>query len=395
MATMKINHEKITAEIAEKLVGLCPFGAITYNNGRLEIGAGCKMCGICAKKSGGVIEKIEEEAPLCDKSAWRGIAVFAERNAVTGKVHPVAFELLGKARELAAKIGHPVYAFIIGSELEAAACELLSYGADKVYILDDPALADFRIDSYTNAFAAFIDTVKPSSILVGATNLGRSLAPRAAARFHAGLTADCTSLEIKENTDLVQIRPAFGGNIMAQIITPNHRPQFCTVRYKIFDAPEKLDVIDRSKIERIPMEKEKLQSRIEVLNTYEKPQQTDISEAERIVAVGRGVKTKEELALAMEFADKIGAQIAGTRPMIEAGLLDPKRQIGLSGRTVKPKLIITLGISGSVQFAAGMKNSDRIIAVNTDPSASIFNIAHVGIVGDWKEVIKRPMEELK
>ncbi|MBE6612366.1 MAG: electron transfer flavoprotein subunit alpha/FixB family protein [Ruminococcaceae bacterium] len=391
MATLKIHHESITAEAAEKLVSLCPFGAISYN-GKLEIGAGCKMCGICAKKSGGLIEKIEEDEPICDKSAWRGIAVFAERGAVSGKVHPVAFELLGKARILADKIGHPVYAFIIGHDLTDAAMELLSYGADKVFVCDSPALADFKIDAYTNAFAAFIEQVKPSSVMVGATNLGRSLAPRAAARFGTGLTADCTSLEIKENTDLVQIRPAFGGNIMAQIITPNHRPQFCTVRYKIFDAPEKKSVVDPANILPVKLTEEMTNSAITVVETREKPTEIDISEAERIVAVGRGVKTKEELAMAQAFADKIGARLAGTRPMIEAGWLDPKRQIGLSGRTVKPRVIITLGVSGSVQFAAGMKNSDRIIAVNTDPGASIFNIAHVGIVGDWKDVIAKVME---
>ena len=396
MAYLKINHEKITPESAQKLVSLCPFGAINYDNAKLEISSACKMCGICAKKGGGLIEKIEEQAlPSVDKSNWRGIAVYAEINAVTGKVHPVAFELLGKAKELASKIGHPVYALIIGNDLEVAACELLSYGADKVFTCDHTLLSDFRIDSYTNAFSAFIEQIHPSSIMVGATNLGRSLAPRVAARFATGLTADCTCLEIKENTDLVQIRPAFGGNIMAQIITPNHRPQMCTVRYKIFDAPEKKDVIDKSCIIPIKLPEKALQSAVEVIDTYEKPMEADISEAERIVAVGRGVKAGEELELAKSFAAKIGAQLAGTRPMVEAGLIDPKKQIGLSGRTVKPKVIITLGISGSVQFAAGMKNSDRIIAVNIDSEASIFNIANVGIVGDWKQVIGDVLEELK
>ena len=392
MAQLIINQSRVTSKIAEKLVGVCPFGAITYENRKLEIGAGCKMCGLCVRRGEGAVEKIEKPAKEIDKSAWRGIAVYAERNPVTGRVHPVAFELLGKARELADETSQPVYAFLIGDDLDDAAAELLSYGADKVYVCDDPTLHEFRIDSYTNALSAIIDFVKPSYILVGATNLGRSLAPRAAARFGTGLTADCTCLEIKKNTDLVQIRPAFGGNIMAQIITPGHRPQFCTVRYKIFDAPEKCDTVDLANIVHVAVDPLKLESRIDVLGTVIKPEETDISEAERIVAVGRGVKNKEELALAMEFAAKIGAQIAGTRPIIEAGWLDPKRQIGLSGRTVKPKLIITLGVSGSVQFAAGMKNSARIIAVNTDPAASIFNIAHVGIVGDWKEVIAQPME---
>lgn len=396
MAYLKINHDRITPEAAEKLISLCPFGAISYDGQKLDISSACKMCGICAKKGGGLIEKIEEKKKeSVNKDEWRGIAVYAEINSVTGKVHPVAYELLGKARELASKTGYPVYAVIIGYGLENAACELLHFGADKVYVCEDKSLEHFRIDSYTNAFSAFINQVKPSSVLVGATNAGRSLAPRVACRFGTGLTADCTCLEIKENTDLVQIRPAFGGNIMAQIITPEHRPQMCTVRYKIFDAPERKEKPDKENIVAIKLEAKDLESSITVLDTYEKPKEIDISEAERIVAVGRGVKAGEDFELAVAFADKIGAQLAGTRPMVEAGLIDARRQIGLSGRTVKPKLIITLGISGSVQFAAGMKSSERIIAVNTDPDSSVFNIAHVGLVGDWREIVNGIMEELK
>ncbi len=262
---------------------------------------------------------------------------------------------------------------------------MLRYGADKVYVYDEPELKDFVITPYANAFSDFIEKVKPSSILVGATVLGRSLAPKVAARVHAGLTADCTILEMKENTDLVQIRPAFGGNIMAQIVSPNTRPQFCTVRYKVFSAPAPCE--PKGEVVRMTLPADELLSNTEVLEVVKKPEETDISDADVIVAVGRGLRSKDDLKLAKELAELLGAQLACTRPLVEAGWLDAKQQIGLSGRTVKPSLIITLGISGAIQFASGMNKSDVIVAVNSDPNASIFDVAHYGFVGDLYEVV--------
>ena len=222
----------------------------------------------------------------------------------------------------------------------------------------------------------------------------RSLAPRAAARFHTGLTADCTVLEMKDNTDLVQIRPAFGGNIMAQIITPNSRPQFCTVRYKVFSAPKRTDEVS-GHIEKMVLTEEKMQSKVQLEKKIEKPKTIDIAEADIIVAVGRGLQSQNDLTLVQEFADKLGAQMACTRPLIEAGWFDPKRQIGLSGRTVKPKLIITIGISGSVQFVAGMKGAECIVAINQDKNASIFDVAHYCFVGDLYEILPQLLAQLK
>lgn len=382
-----IHHERIREETAAELVGLCPFGAIEYDSHTLSINSGCKSCKLCVRKGpAGCITWEEEEKPktVLDKSQWRGIVVYADKR--DGGIHPVTLELLGKARELAAVIRHPVYALLIGSRTQDMAEELLHYGADRVYVYDDPAFADYRISPYTEAFTDFIRQVRPSSILVGATNLGRSLAPRVAARCSTGLTADCTVLKMKENTDLVQIRPAFGGNIMAQIVTPNTRPQFCTVRYKIFSAPERSDM-PQGQIVPMAVTDAMRRSGCAVLSTQEKPHEVDISEAEVIVAVGRAYKKESDLAPARELAALLGAQLAGTRPMIEAGWLGPKQQIGLSGRTVKPKLLIALGISGSVQFVAGMKNSDYIIAVNQNPDAGIFNTAHLGLVGDVHEIV--------
>jgi len=222
--------------------------------------------------------------------------------------------------------------------------------------------------------------------MVGATGIGRSLAPRVAARFRTGITADCTSLEMRDGTDLVQIRPAFGGNIMARIVTPNHRPQFCTVRYKVFSAPATVDS-PRGVIERIPVDTDLLRSNVLVTSVERKPPETDLSEAKIIVTAGRGLRSKADLALAEELAGIIGAQLACTRPLVECGWFDCKRQIGLSGRTVNADLIITLGVSGSVQFAAGMKGSGCIIAVNNDATAGIFDVAHYGFVGDLYEIV--------
>ncbi len=231
-------------------------------------------------------------------------------------------------------------------------------------------------------------------MLVGATTVGRSLAPRVAARFRTGLTADCTILDMKENSDLVQIRPAFGGNIMAQIVNPNHRPQLATVRYKVMDAPCRSDEIS-GKINVEYMDKNKFKSGIDVLKVTKKEVEVGISDADVIVAVGRGVKSEKDMDMIKELADLLGAQVAVTRPLVEAGWADAKLQIGLSGRTVKPKLIITCGISGAVQFAAGMNNSDVIVSINNDPKASIFNVAHYGIIGDLYEVIPKLIEDIK
>ncbi len=381
MPQMIINHEKVTKEAAEELIRLCPFSAISYENGRLDISSGCKMCRLCVKKGpAGVIEyKEDEKKQSVDKSTWKGIAVYADHDG--GRLHNVTLELLGKAAELARVTKHPVYALLIGHSLESAAKTLLSYGADKVFVYDDEGLADFRVEPYTDAFEDFILKNKPSSVLVGATNLGRSLAPRVAARFRTGLTADCTVLEMKENTDLVQIRPAFGGNIMAQIITPDNRPQFCTVRYKVFSAPERCEA-PKGEIISCAVDKRWLDCPTVIEETIKKARESDISESEVLIAVGRGFKSKDDIKMAERLAELLGGEVACTRPLVENGWFDAKHQIGLSGKTVKPKLIITLGISGAVQFAAGMKSSDTIIAVSLDSSAPIFDVAHYCVTAD-------------
>ena len=392
MGKLVINQNLVTKENAEELIKICPFGAISYEDGKLDISSACKMCKMCVRKGNGVIEYVEEVKASVDKSLWNGICVYVDHYG--DKIHRVTYELCGKAKELAKVTGHPVYALVIGNGLGEGINKLLHYGIDKVFVYDNEAFEHFRIKPYTAAFCDFIDKIKPSSVLVGATNLGRQLAPRVAARCRAGLTADCTVLEMKENTDLVQIRPAFGGNIMAQIISPDTRPQFCTARYKVFAEPKPSEA-PSGEIIKMDIAPEKLVSDIEILASKDKPKDIDISESDVIVAVGRGAMSESIRKSAQELADLLGGVVACTRPLVEGNIFDAKRQIGLSGRTVNAKFIICLGISGAVQFAAGMKSSECIVAINTDKNAPIFDVAHYAVVGDVNEILPKLIDKIK
>ncbi len=385
-----LNNTKINLD---EIKELCPFGAIEIINDTPEINDACKMCKLCVKNApSGLFEYKKHQKPAINKDDWQGICVYIEHRE--GEIHPVSLELIGKAKELAQKINQQVYALVMGNNIAKQAENLLFYGVNKVFLYDNEKLEYFTIEPYTAVFEDFINKVKPNVILVGATVIGRSLAPRVAARVRTGLTADCTKLDIKPNTDLVQIRPAFGGNIMAQIVTPNNRPQLATVRYKIFDAPEKEEQKSGT-IELCSIDEKLLSSRIKVLSVKKKEKQPDISDAQVIVAMGRGFKSQKDIELIERLANKLNAQIAVTRPVIEAGWADATKQIGLSGRTVKPKLIITVGISGSVQFKAGMQNSEIIISINNEETSPIFDVAHYGVVGDLYEILPKLLEKLE
>ncbi len=267
MAKIIVHQDKKTGN-PEEIKKLCPFNAIEYVNDSININAGCKMCMLCVKNGPkGLFEFVKEEIKEINKDEWKGIAVYVDH--LEGEIHPVTYELIGKAKELGAKINHPVYCVFMGKDIKNKGEELLHYGADEVFLYEDEELEHFRIEPYTAVFEDFINNVKPSIVLVGGTTIGRSLAPRTAARFRTGLTADCTILDIQDNTDLDQIRPAFGGNIMAHIHTPNHRPQFATVRYKIFSALERQGS-PQGKITLCNIEKEKLSSKIKVLDVKKK-----------------------------------------------------------------------------------------------------------------------------
>ena len=396
MGKLVINNDKITKEVAEKLISICPFNAIEYNDNKLDINSACKLCKMCVRKGPqGAITFQEDEvkAPAVNKDEWKGIAVFVELEL--DNVHPVVYELIGKARELVQVTKQGVYAVLIASkeQVEKYKDEILSYGVDKLFIYENELYKNFNMDRFASAMENFIETEKPSVVLYGGTPLGRSFAPKIASHFKTGLTADCTRLGMKENTDLIQVRPAFGGNIMAQIICTNTRPQMATVRYKIFQKPA------QGKAHGSVVYKEtknlKLDSMIKLLNIIRKERTEDISEADVIVACGRAFKSAEEMSIAYELADLLGGIVAVSRPMVEAGIKDAKYQIGLSGKTVAPKLIITLGISGAVQFVAGMSGSQLIISINKDPNASIFDVSHYGIVDDVFKVVPELIRLIK
>lgn len=372
----------------------CPFGAIDMKDGKPELNAGCRVCGICVKKCPEkALIRLETRVASVDKSQWKDILVFAE--VAGGRLHPVSLELIGKARELARGVpGFQVRAVLPGNDVMAHAQELLHYGICEVAVYDDPALDFFRADVYASCVEDYIRAVRPSVVLVGATSLGRSLAPRLSTRFHTGLTADCTRLELRENTDLVQIRPAFGGNIMAQIVTTNTRPQFATVRYKVMDASARqAEVSGEVKVRRIPGAA--LKSPVTHVSTQPVAAGKTISDAEILVVGGRGLQKEADLEMIRELAALLGGDWAVSRPLVEKGWTTNARQIGLSGRTVRPRLIITCGVSGAIQFTACMNASEHIAAINSDEQAPIFKVAHVGIVGDLYKIVPDLIARLK
>lgn len=372
----------------------CPFGAIDMVNGKPELNAACKVCGICVKNCPEkAIVKLETKVESVDKSKWNGILVFAEVSG--GRLHPVSLELIGKAHELAANVpGFQVSAVLVGGHVEPFAQELRHYGLSQIAVYDDPELSYFRADAYAACVEDYIKSLKPSVVLVGATSLGRSLAPRLATRFHTGLTADCTRLELRPSTDLVQIRPAFGGNIMAQIVTLNTRPQFATVRYKVMDTPARREEAEGEILaRRLPAGVKA--SPVSHVSTVAVPAGKSISEADILVVGGRGLQKESDLDMVRELAALLGGDWAVTRPLVEKGWAPGERQIGLSGRTVRPKLLIACGVSGAIQFVAGMNASEHIIAINQDQDAPIFNVAHVGVTGDLYDIVPELIRRLK
>ena len=391
MDLLKFDAELCT--LCNKCIQKCPFGALNMGEKGIEVNEKCRMCGVCVKVCPQRAIRFEQKARSQDKKEWKGFLIFAEQER--GKIHPVVFELIGEARKMAKKVGFDVDCLIIGGKgTRENARILLEYGVQHVFVFEDPCFEGFRADIYTDAATECISRQKPASVLIGATALGRSLAPRLATRFHTGLTADCTSLDIRENTDMVQIRPAFGGNIMAQILITDSRPQFATVRYRVMDRAKKVEAC-AGVIEDMEISDGMRQSGIRILSSQVIEHQKSIEEEDILVVAGRGVKSERDVEMCRKLAEALGGQLAFTRPMVEEGYGDQKHQIGLSGRTVRPKLIITLGVSGAIQFTACMNQAECIVAVNTDPEAPIFKIAHYCIVDDLYQVVPVLMECLK
>ena len=373
-------------------VSVCPFGAIEMKDGKAYITEACRACGQCVDACPvGAIFRRESDAKETRKS--KGVMVYAEMTQ--GQLHKVAIELLGKAQDLATQLMEPVYAVIVGNGLNEAADELISRGANKVFVYDHPDLKQFRDDPYSDLLAQCCREENPSIFLVGATSIGRSMGPKVAAKLHTGLTADCTSLDIAPETGLLrQTRPAYGGNIMATIETPNSRPQMATVRYKMFPEAKKVNNPTGEVIKKT-FDMSKVTDRIKVLAFEEAAEQVSITDADIIVSGGLGMGEAKGFELMQELASTLGGAVGASRPTVDEGWIDYRHQVGLSGRTVRPQLYMACGISGAVQHQAGMKTSDVIIAINKDPEAPIFKISSLGVVGDLYEVIPRLIQKIK
>lgn len=383
MDFLKFDSDKCS--LCGKCVEKCPFGALSIEGSGIQVNENCRMCGLCVRNCPEKAICFEQKAKSIDKDQWKHFLIYAEQEL--GEIHPVTFELIGEAKKMAEKVGYEVNCVIVGGQgTRENAKKLLPYGVDHVYVYEDEGFEGFRADCYTDAVADCIAAKKPSSVLIGATALGRSLAPRLSTRFHTGLTADCTSLDIRPSTDMIQIRPAFGGNIMAQIGITRSRPQFATVRYKVMDKAKK--VTNPTGLVEVCKVNEKMsQSRIRILSSKAIKKEKSIEEEDILVVAGRGVKNEKDVEMCRKLADALGGQLAFTRPMIENGFGDVAHQIGLSGRTVRPKLIITCGVSGAIQFTACMKGSQCIVAINSDPHAQIFKVADYCIVDDLYQVV--------
>ena len=328
-----------------------------------------------------------------DINQYKDIWVFAEQRQ--GKITPVVIELLGEGRKLADTKGIKLNAILLGKDVNGLAEELIAYGAETVYVADDPLLENFTTDGYTKVIVDAVNEIKPEIVLIGATNIGRDLAPRIASRLNTGLTADCTKLEIDpEDGKIKQTRPAFGGNIMATIRCPDARPQMSTVRPGVMDKAVRND---DNKGNIVPLKYDIKESDIRtkiieiVKHAVEKVSLTD---ANIIVSGGLGLQNADGFKLIEELADKLGGVVGSSRAAVDAGWIDKSHQVGQTGTTVKPNLYIACGISGAIQHLAGMKESSIIVAINKDPDAPIFSVADYGIVGDLYKVIPEIISEI-
>ncbi len=329
-------------------------------------------------------------------SDHKDVYVFAEQRE--GKLQNVALELLGKARELADANQEKVVAMLLGKDIKPLAQTLIEHGADRVMVVDYDLLRDYMTEAYTQAITAIIESEKPSIMLIGATTIGRDLGPRVSARNRTGLTADATKLEISDDEahEFRMTRPAFGGNLMATILCKNHRPQMSTVRPGVMqkmaaDSSRKGEVVDFS----VNFDTAKI-GRVKLIKTVkEEKTVADISEAKILVSGGRGVGTKDGFAKLQALATELGGEVSSSRAMVDAGVMDASRQVGQTGKTVRPALYVACGISGAIQHLAGMEESELIVAINKDKFAPIFQVADLGIVGDLHKIVPMLTERLK
>ncbi|MCM0757088.1 electron transfer flavoprotein subunit alpha [Sporomusa sphaeroides DSM 2875] len=377
-------------------VSACPFGAIEMMDDKASIMEACTQCGACVETCPveAIIREEETKTILIDKAAFKDVWVYME--VVEGKLKNVSLELLGEGRKLADTMGQKLAGVLIGSKVEELAKEVFAAGAEIVYLVEAPELANYSTDGYTATFVNLINIYKPSVILLGATNDGRDLGPRVACRVGTGLTADCTDLGIDKATGLVAwTRPAFGGNIMATILCPDHRPQMGTVRPSVFKRPEP-DYRRTGEIIKVASKVKASDIRTKLLDIVRVcTASCNLEEAAVIVSGGRGLGKAENFCYIEELANVLGGSVGASRAAVDAGWKPHMHQVGQTGKTVGPKIYFACGISGAIQHLAGMSSSDIVIAINKDPEAPIFKMADYGIVGDLTEVLPILTEAFK
>lgn len=324
----------------------------------------------------------------------KNVYVFTEQR--DGEIQKVGIELIGKARELADALSQEVVAVLLGSGIKEKAEVLIKHGADKVIVVDDPMLAEYVTEPYTKAIYEVIKAEEPEIMLYGASSIGRDLAPRVSARVHTGLTADCTGLEIDEETKLLRMtRPAFGGNIMATILCADFRPQMATVRPGVMKALAE-DATRTGEIKEFPVTFTDADMNVKIREVVKAEHKAvDITEAKRLVSGGRGIGNAEGFAMIKELAEALDGEVASSRACVDAGWIAKDEQVGQTGKTVRPELYVACGISGAIQHVAGMESADYIVAINKDETAPIFEVADLGIVGDLKVIVPKLAEAIK
>ncbi|MEW5908218.1 MAG: electron transfer flavoprotein subunit alpha [Thermodesulfobacteriota bacterium] len=391
---MTVWVEKNLCDGCRRCISACPYGAIELKNGKAEVLERCTACGAC-------LQVCKNEALLTDAAPKsipdftdrKGVWVFAEQR--DGKLNPVSLELLGKAQELAKKLDEEVCAVLLGDAISELAQPLIRYGARKVYLAQHAGLREYRTVAYTDVIEELVKTHKPDIFLLGASHIGRDLAPRVSRRVGVGLTADCTELDIdpKEKI-LLQTRPAFGGNVMATIANRYSRPQMATVRPGVMEANPVSGNTGEIIEQKVILSEERIGTT--VLNvTRESSKGADIAQAKVVVAGGRGVGDADGFRILNRLAEIMGGAVAGTRVAVEEGWISPENQVGQTGRSVRPEIYIACGISGAIQHRAGMIHSRYVIAINKDPRAPIFQVADWGIVGDLHEVVPELIRQLQ
>ncbi|MGC8746568.1 MAG: FAD-binding protein [Candidatus Saccharicenans sp.] len=385
MALLQINRDVCTG--CGLCLQVCPFGALSLDAENIVVvNESCTGCGACVPECPvNALSLPEIEKKGVNLADYSGVWVWVEQ--LSGQASSISWEMMGEGRKLADKRGSVLTACVLGHGVEQLAHQAIAYGADRVFLVDDPTLKAYRTDPYARILVELVKKYKPEIFLLGASTRGRDLAGAVATYLYTGLTADCTGLEIEEGSNLLlQIRPAFGGNIMATIKCPERRPQMATVRHHVFEMPRP----DESRTGQIIREKAVLEEEsiaAKVLDLIVEKNEVNLADAKIIVSGGRGLKGPEGFSLLHELAEVLGGAVGASRAAVDAGWISYAHQVGQTGRTVRPDLYIACGISGAIQHQAGMRTSKVIVAINKDPEAPIFQIADYGIVGDLFTVV--------